>query len=266
MSKIVGKILAGMWTLNLASMSLWREPIKMVEFLRKMYTIYLSYSIDPIQRTQLSKLLTQFESSEVLVPFHHIRPGSMPPADIVALAAICRDKHPKSLFEIGTFEGLSAVVFAANTDPSARVYTLDLPSGKGEGERTMRSWEAQSVTGGYRSGYLIDAFHCNGKINRLFGDSALFNFERYRDQIDLFLIDGAHTEDYVARDTLNAFNCISREGVIIWHDCFVPEVLAVLKKVARYHRISHIEDTNLAIAIGKPPAGFPWDILQRDIR
>src|SRR3712207_5275930 len=49
-------------------------------------------------------------------------------ADLVSLCLICRILKPRTIFEIGTFRGYTALHFALNTPDDARVYTLDLPS------------------------------------------------------------------------------------------------------------------------------------------
>jgi hypothetical protein len=99
---------------------------------------------------------------------------------------------------------------------------------------------------------LIDRFGVRPQTDTLFGDSAVYDFQQYRNRIDLFFVDGAHTEDYVASDTYHAFESLTPDGWVIWHDCLVPQVLKVLKKVARLVNVLHISGTNLALAIGKP--------------
>jgi predicted O-methyltransferase YrrM len=264
---VVGRFLTGLRTVNLASLSLWRRPGKLMEFMRRTDMLLLSYSLAPLLSTSLSDLLRDGSPSEVFVPFRHVKPGSTPLADLTVLAALTREKCPRKVFEIGTFEGLSAVVFVSNSDSSVKVLTLDLPpAAANELLRTERSWQAQSIGSEYDSGYLIGRFDANGRVVRLLGDSALIDFKPYQGQIDLFFIDGAHTEDYVARDSLNAFHTISADGWVVWHDCLVPQVASVLRQIAKHHAVYHIAETNLAIAFGKPSANFPWQILNREFR
>jgi len=251
-------------TINLGALYFWKDAEKFKNYLRQLNKIFLSWTSAPIRPMELSELLGKDFCSNVFIPLGNIKPGSTPLADLVALAALAIKKRPINIFEIGTFEGLTSVVFVKNLEPKINVFTLDLPLQK-EVPRTRRSFKAQSVAGPYQSGYLIDAMGCSRQIKRLFGDSALFDFKAYENSIDLFFIDGAHTADYVARDSLNAFQAIVPDGWIIWHDCFIPEVSKILREIARHHPILHIRETNLVLSTQKPNKSFPWNRLEKKI-
>jgi Methyltransferase domain len=139
-------------------------------------------------------------------------------ADIVSLCLLCRAVEPKTIFEIGTFNGYTAAHLALNTPGDCRIYTLDLPPDgqtsrqlsvtdgdlvKLRGERKMYSWEGTSAA---------------GKVRPVFGDSMTFDFSPYYGKIDLFFIDGAHSYEYVRSDTLSALKCCHPGSVIAWHD------------------------------------------------
>src|SRR5207248_7981979 len=63
------------------------------------------------------------------------------------------------------------------------------------------------------------ATHAAGnRIERLWGDSASYDFRMYYENIDLFFIDGAHTYEHVRKDTLSALRCVHSDSVIAWHD------------------------------------------------
>jgi predicted O-methyltransferase YrrM len=156
------------------------------------------------------------------------------------------------VFEIGTFEGLTAAVFARNA-PDAQVYSLDLPQRGDEGlSRTRRSFAATSIAVTYDSGRLLPIFGCADRVELVRGDSAILDFAPYH-PIDLFFVDGAHTTDYVARDTLSAIDVAAPEGWIVWHDALVPDVLRVLRAVATVHPVLWIRETNLAVCTSPPP-------------
>jgi len=248
----INQLWRGLRSINLASLALLRQPKVFVDFLRQCNKLFASYTLKPIETIEVQSLINT-ECSELYLPIHWIKPGSTPFYDLVILASLCRMNKPLNIFEIGTFEGLSAVVFALNSLPDTRVYTLDLPSERTDIRRTERSFSANSIG-------------CANQVTRLLGDSALFDFSPYEGKIDLFFIDGAHTEDYVALDTFNAFKCIRDNSLVIWHDCLVPQVLKVLKLVAKYLPVKYIQGTNIAILLGKPDLNFPWQILQRKIR
>jgi hypothetical protein len=67
------------------------------------------------------------------------------------------------------------------------------------------------------SRYVYEAHAEGSKVRQLYGDSAVFDFSPYRQGVDLFFIDGAHSYDYVKSDTLKALDCV-RGGGIVWHD------------------------------------------------
>ncbi len=143
------------------------------------------------------------------------------------------------------------------------MHTLDLPPSQDEIPRTQRSYSAHSIADPYVSGHLIDAFGVRQHVQALWGDSALFDFTPFYDQIDMVFVDGAHTEDYVASDSYHAFQCLAPDGWVVWHDCFTPQVLKVLKRIAHRTTVLHIQDTNLALAMGKPAVDL-LDCLNRD--
>lgn len=268
MGNKIANYLLGARTMNLVSLSLLREPAKFVDFLKRTNILFssLASAHGPMRLATFSELLCNTPLTEILIPFPYVTQGSTPLGDLAVLAALAKERHPRRVFEVGTFEGLSAVTFALNVNPSAAVYTLDLPPSIDNIQRTNRSWQAHQMKFEYESGRLVDVLDCGNKVTRLIGDSALFDFAPYHDQIDLFYIDGMHTEDYVCVDSLHAFKCISSNGCVVWHDCFVSQVQSVLNKIAKYQPVSLIRGTNLAVSFGKPTSDFPWSILNRSIR
>jgi len=252
-------------TFHLGALRSLGQPAKFIQHLRDVNTVDFSQALPPLQALTLSELLGEDFRASIDLPFGRVRLGSCPLADLACLAALARKKRPKRVFEIGTFEGLTAAVFAKNSDPAVRVFSLDLPPEK-DVPRTERSFAAQSIKGPYRSGFLIDALGCGPQVERLYGDSALFDFRAYEDSIDLFFIDGSHTAEYVARDSLSAFRAVTATGWILWHDCFVPDVFRILKRVARHHPVYQIAGTTLALSRQKPGPSFPFQRLEFRIR
>jgi hypothetical protein len=137
--------------------------------------------------------------------------------------------------------------------PNANVYTLDLPADKVESVAgTMDKGNVHYVTN-HVPGELFAKFESAGraKITQLLGDSATFDYGPYRGQMDLVFIDGAHSYDYVRRDTDTALSLLRNEkGVIFWHDydgCI--GVIEYVDELARAHpeyAIKHIVGTKLA--------------------
>ena len=265
MKLFLHRLLTFFKTFHLDSLRFLSDRSKFIQYLRDVNTINFSYALSPIRALTLSELLGEEFRACVDIPFGYVKHGSCTLADLACLAAIAKKKRSKRVFEIGTFEGLTSVVFAKNSDAAVRVYSLDLALEK-DVPRTRRSFQAQSIKESYRSGYLIDVLGCGHQVERLYGDSALFDFRKYEDSIDLFFIDGAHTAEYVARDSLTAFRAVSANGWILWHDCFVPDIVKILRRIAKYHPVFHVTGTNLALSLQKPAASFPADLLEFKIR
>lgn len=238
----------------------------MSEYLRSLERTYRSFDIGRIRKIHLAELLGDDCAHNLFLPAAHVRPGSTPLHDLAVLAALVSEKKPQCVFEIGTFEGLTSVVFAKNGNERCHVYTLDLPHQEATLPRTARSYRAHSIAGPYDSGKLIDTFRCGQQVTRLLGDSAVFDFTPFYDKVDLFFVDGAHTEDYVALDSLHALRCVAPGGWVVWHDCFLPQVMSVLQQISRYLLVYQIEGANLALTLQKPGPDFPLEMLRRRIQ
>src|SRR5436853_164165 len=53
--------------------------------------------------------------------------GGMSFGELGIIARVTKALKPKTIFEIGTYNGLTTAVFLLNSDPDAQVLTLDLP-------------------------------------------------------------------------------------------------------------------------------------------
>jgi hypothetical protein len=141
-------------------------------------------------------------------------------SDIVSLCLLTKAIRPRVIFEIGTFRGYTALHFALNSDPQATVHSLDLPR---EGPfspaltTTVTDGHISSTGRGVRQ-YVFEGYEAAHKIRCLYGDSATFDFTPFKNSVDLFFIDGAHSYDYVRSDTLKALECVVPGGAIVWHD------------------------------------------------
>jgi predicted O-methyltransferase YrrM len=147
------------------------------------------------------------------------QPGNMTCFELTALCALVRKHQPKTLFEIGTFDGRTTLNLAASAGPTARVWTLDLPAVdldsaamslvKGEERFVLKS----------RSGERYLGSPYEKQITQVYGDSAVFDFTPYHGKVDFVFIDGSHAYEYVESDTENALKLFRPEGgLIVWHD------------------------------------------------
>lgn len=261
---MIKKALKGFATVNLRSLKFTHDPRRFVTYLHELDGLHQTHIMPPLQPITLTEIVGENYFEPMFLPVGRVRNGSTPLQDLAAMAAIVRYKKPTTIFEIGTFEGSTAVVFIKNSEAGVRLHTLDLPHEK-EVTRTERSYSAHSIGWSYASGHLIDEFGIREQVDTIFGDSALFDFTPFHDQVDLFFVDGAHTEDYVISDSAHAFECIGPDGWVLWHDCFNPHVLKGLKEVARAVKIMVIAGTNLAIAMGKPGVHAIRELARRQI-
>lgn len=68
----------------------------------------------------------------------------------------------------------------------------------------------------------FDYIHCSYKISS-FPNSSDDLFKQNQDKFDIIFIDGIHTAEQTLRDIENACQCLSKNGVIIIHDCMPPD-------------------------------------------
>jgi predicted O-methyltransferase YrrM len=139
--------------------------------------------------------------------------------DLLALCLLCRALEPAVIFEIGTFVGYTSLHMALNTPPGTRIHTLDLPPQPDLRDPTLRTTATDHKLIDRDVGpALFEGTAVADRVDRLYGDSATFDYGPWHDSVDLFFVDGAHSYEYVRSDTENAFRCVRPGGVIAWHD------------------------------------------------
>jgi hypothetical protein len=151
------------------------------------------------------------------VPGEWVHPIASYTADLVSMCMLCQILRPRTIFEIGTLRGASALHWAGNA-PDADVYTLDLPP---RSALTLAATEMDRHIVREHEETKHMAFDGKPEANRihcLYGDSATFDFSPFFEKVDLLFIDGAHSYDYVRNDTHHAIRCCKPGSVIAWHD------------------------------------------------
>jgi hypothetical protein len=140
--------------------------------------------------------------------------------DVLYLAMLSKVLSPRTIFEIGTLHGYTALVFALNSPPDTTVYTLDLPLGavRSSALPTTVADDDYIVAHCHTAEYRYSTHPAGCKVRQLYGDSAVFDFKPYHAAVDLFFVDGAHSYEYVRADSLAALACVRPGGVIVWHD------------------------------------------------
>ena len=174
------------------------------------------------------------------------------------LAAIARWSRARKALEIGTSDGNSSLVLAANMVTGATVVTLDLPAHFDISQQASLAFPTGelNLTPRDRLGGQCARHPLGRRVRQVFGDSGSIDWNALGGPFDLVFIDGSHTEEYVRSDSLNAARHLVPAGVIVWHDYgMIADVSMVVDQLAREWpamRIYAIEGTRLAVALPAP--------------
>ena len=179
--------------------------------------------------------------------------GNISVFELMMIASLIQTLQPTRLFEIGTFDGRTALNLAANSLPGATVFTLDLPPDSANStllplDRLDANYIANRPNGSRFAGTEYEK-----KIVRLWGDSATFDISPFVGTMDLLFVDGAHSYQYALQDSATALRLLRKDrGVILWHDyarrCWPGVTQALNELFARggvYRGLRRIEGTSL---------------------
>ena len=172
--------------------------------------------------------------------------------ELKVISNLVRRWNPRRIFEIGTFEGRTTLNMALNSDTDTEIVTLDLPAeGLASTKMEIEEGEVRYVKKEV-SGERFMGHPAASKIRQVFGDSASFDFEEYRNSVDVAFIDGSHAYEYVLNDSEKVFTIIRKGGLIIWHDYTNwPGVWTALNELyerdPRFKGIRHIGGTSIAM-------------------
>lgn len=205
--------------------------------------------IQGIPGAAVKTILPDFGETTILAPIGTY--GSANHFDLMVINELVRRNQPRTLFEIGTFDGRTTLNLAHFSPADARVFTLDLPaSGLSSTKLPMYSSETMYVEKS-ESGITFRNAPEAKKITQLFGDSAAFDFSPYRQKMDFIFIDGAHTYEYVKSDTERALDMLSPAGgIILWHDYLCIEGLThalndLYRQKPEFRTMRFLEGTSL---------------------
>ena len=221
------------------------------EFLRHIY------AFDPIDTSTSSPVGTAsvfdlFEGASrasVVLKDLRLRYGTMSYEEIYVVALIVKCMQPKTIFEFGTFDGMTTLQMAVNSPDEARIYTLNLPSGHVETKYPIGTSEMDlRLPSVVPSGSKFRDTPEATKMTQLYGDSAVFDYTPYYGQMDLILIDASHEYDYVKNDTEQAIKMLRKQGVILWHDYpRAPGVARYVDEIAHHVPVYRLSETSLAM-------------------
>lgn len=187
----------------------------------------------------------------VTIPAYHTG-GGMEFSELVILARAVRVMKPKTVFEIGSYHGLSTAVFILNSEPDTRVITLDLPH-NWTGSPALVSDENLVVRR-----ELVSVPQALGlkRASQILCDSMQFDPSAYADSVDLSLIDAAHDITHVENDTRKMARMLSPHGIVFWHDYGgkgqLKPLARYLEALARRCPLYRICGTSLAWAPAEP--------------
>ena len=171
------------------------------------------------------------------------------------LAAILRSIKAGKVLEIGTSDGNTALVLAANLPGEGEVVTVDLPPDfeKAKQDSLIHADVELNLTPRDQLGRQYQGHRFSSRIRQVYGDSAALNWSALGGPFDLVFIDGCHSEAYVRSDSRNAMNHLAPGGVIVWHDYgMIAAVSAVVDQLAREittMRLYALEGTRLAVGL-----------------
>ena len=246
---------------NLRLLTALHQPRRIAELATQNLFLYDSAFGIGLKKKNVKDVLPHNCSSEVtfFLDSEEFWINEMPcsAADIISLCLIARLAQPKRIFEIGTFNGYTALHFAINA-PAAEVYTLDLPRNSRVTLKTTVG-DDEFVADTMKRARLFEHRQEAARIHPLYGDSANFDFSPFRGKIDFFFIDGSHSYEYVRNDTLKALDCCHAGSVIAWHDYGRRGINGVSRWLHEFSR-SHFplyRIPNGSLAFGVVPAAFP---------
>lgn len=162
-------------------------------------------------------------STRVCLPPQILRQsGNQSVAGLLSMVGLARLNDSKTVFEIGTYNGLTALTLAINL-PKSRIHTLDIPINQAPTLPLERN-DASHILA--RTDMVYSGQEEENRIVQHLGDSATFDFSDFHNTCDLVYIDGAHSYEYVASDTKSARRLANSNGIIVWDDYWrnVPDV------------------------------------------
>ncbi len=176
--------------------------------------------------------------------------GNVSEEELRCISKLVKHFQPKTIFEIGTFDGRTTLNMAMNS-PEAELVTIDLP----QDELHTTSFRIKKADHSFIrkevSGSRFIGTEYEKRIRQIYGDSAKFDYSPYESRVDMVFIDGAHTYEYVLSDTANSRKLLRNgKGVLIWHDYGWREVIQALNEFyendSYFKDIKNIEGTTLA--------------------
>ena len=144
--------------------------------------------------------------------------GNVTLLELMVISSLARRATPPVIFEIGTFDGRTALNIAANLWPRRNgLHFGSANAGLGRTKFPLAAGERSFVAKASSGAKFVNTEY-GPKITQLYGDSASFDFSAYVGRMGLVFVDGSHTREYLEQDSRTALQLAGNDAVILWHD------------------------------------------------
>ena len=167
--------------------------------------------------------------------------------EFTCLILLMKRARARSVFEFGTYKGVSITQLALNLPPDSRVCTLDLPEAAAPTRFAIADPEDAVIAGEKGKGALVPP-ELRPRIQFLQQDSAAFDESAFAGAMDFVFVDGAHNYDYVRNDSEKGWRMLRSGGIIAWHDCRAQDRAVVRYLLESSFQPALINGTTLAFA------------------
>lgn len=212
------------------------------------HTVFLRENRLPVE--YLVRLLPGIENEVVTVDVsvdHHF---ALPYGESTILSAIVRHLRPLTVFEFGTFTGLTTKIFSDLSPEAAVIHTIDLPADEIVWEPWIAEVIGQEFLGRPEYAQRIISHRCSTRR---------FNFIPFTSRVDLVFVDASHEYDDVVHDSRRAIEIVSDSGIVVWDD-YQPTtlgVVAALNQIAREVQLVRVANSRLVLYRKRPFPGIP---------
>ncbi len=213
-----------------------------------------------LPRIPANEVFPGIRDAEVVLPraFDRKSGTSISVEEACHLGAIARHTKARKVLEIGTYDGNSALVLAANLSAGGEVVTVDLPPEFAVQDQASLAYSDGefNLTPRDELGRQYKGHTLSARIRQVYGDSGKMDWAALGGPFDLVFIDGCHTEDYVRSDTENAMRYLRPGGVIVWHDYgMITDVSRAVDRFAQENSgIQSVVLEGTRLAVGLTPA------------
>jgi hypothetical protein len=166
----------------------------------------------------------------------------------ITLILLLRKTRAQSVFEFGTYKGVSITQLALNLPADAVIRTLDLPEQDTALQFAIPDPDELQIAREAGKGSLVPP-ELRPRIQFLKQDSAKFDERPFAGQVDFVFVDGAHSYDYVKSDSEKGWRMLRPGGIIAWHDCRVADPDVVRFLLESPFQPKRISGTSLAFAV-----------------